>query len=163
MLLILENRSPSDIELSLMTFQPPKEEYVKNYYALDAKTKSKKYQEPKKKHFQSKFKEELTTIEPRILDGYFKRSDNTEVIADESNNVYISARPVETRPFAARLTKEDLNTGEYLPDSDFFVIDAKDFGEKEPPIKQISLTIPDSDRRADQINNAARTGVKESG
>lgn len=121
----------SDYELSLMRLQPPKPGTLKNYYALHSKSKFKKYQEPKKKQFGQKTKPQMTTVEPRVIDGYYQRSDSTMVFADETNNVYISARPGDgprsPRARNGKLRPEELNTGEFLPDTDFFVIDAKDF------------------------------------
>lgn len=123
-----------------MRLQPPKIEVTKNYYAMTTKNKFKKYQEPKKKPFGVKMKQAFTTVQPRIMDGFYERSDKTLVIADETNNVYISARPVDG-PISrsaknGKLRQEDLNTGEYLPDTDFFIINAKDLNEAktfEPP------------------------------
>lgn len=122
----------------MMRLQPPKADIMKNYYLFNLKSsgKLKKYQEPPKKPtFGAKVRPHTrtpTTVAPRILDGFYERSDKTMVFADESNNVYIAARqapgPV-SRSRSSKVRPEDLNTGEYLPDTDFFVIDAKDFGQ----------------------------------
>lgn len=151
-------RNLTDVELSLMKLQPPKMEAAKNYYAMNSKSKFKKYQEPQKKPFGVKMKQAHTTVEPRIMDGFYERSDKTMVIADESNNVYISARPVDgpaARMQTAKLRQEDLNTGEYLPDTDFFIINAKDLHEAstfEPP--RIGLS-------SEQIRAQQRRDVEE--
>lgn len=150
----------------MMRMQPPKVDGVKNYYTLEAKTaaagagKHKKYQQPSKKPFGSKMrqhKKAFTTVAPRIMDGFYERSDDTMVFADESQNVYISARAAPVaRGRNKDLRKEDLNTGEYLPETDFFVIDAKDLNVgKKPPGAERLPQRPDA-TEADDINGQRR-------
>lgn len=135
----------------MMRMQPPRADTMKNYYSLNPKSngKLKKYQEPAKKQFGAKvkpYKKALTTVEPRVMDGFYERSDQTIVFADEKDDVYISARPVRgprSRSRNGDLRQEDLNTGEYLPDTDFFVIDAKDFGNSKK--KPADLRVPRTD------------------
>lgn len=167
----------TDQELALMQMQPPKRDVMKNYYALPPPQKpaligkssqNKKYRDlSNKKPFGAKMKAQpkkstLSTVAPRIMDGFYERSDKTMVFADESNNVFIAARPIPgaglvSRARSGELRKEDLNTGEYLPETDFFVIDAKDLGpdKKGPPGSEKRLPRPDATDE-DEINGRRR-------
>lgn len=162
------NENYADRELQLMKMQPPMQNNEPNYYDAKPKKLPKKYKPNKKdiNHGNSNgYDDELIPI------------DNDGLVLADEQTAFVTSQPVEhfaPAPSFHRLTDDDLNTGEYIPQtsddttsassSDTFKTHVQHSGhsgesnskDNEYNVHDSSVNVDDDDKKSETDTEAKR-------